>query len=358
MPTLDKDAGSRTITNFVDTLLSLGFHVKFLVPNMYPLYSYTKLLQQKGVEVLHGEGFIYWKHEWEAYFKANINKFDAILLSRSSICTPFVKYLKKHNYPGSMIYYGHDLGFLRTKQELALTGNIALKKIIKKTKADEDFMYENVNHALVISHEEMEYLKKYITTPLHYIPPYFFEVNEVTPPYSERNGILFVGGFHHPPNQDAMRWFLNEIYPALYKENIKFTIAGSEMPEFIFEYKNKYKSLEVLPDVPIETLEMLYAATRIAIVPLQVGAGVKGKVIEAMAKGVPVVGTDRAFEGLNKNEAFIYKGYNTAAEIVENIILTYNNQQRWEQLSAFGKQYVKENFNKENMRQAFKDIIQ
>jgi hypothetical protein len=70
-----------------------------------------------------------------------------------------------------------------------------------------------------------------------------------------------------------------------------------------------------------------------------------------------VVGTDRAFEGLLKNDGFLYHGYNTAAELIENIALTYHNQQQWESLSAFGKNYVKEHFNKENMKQVFKKII-
>jgi glycosyltransferase involved in cell wall biosynthesis len=154
-----------------------------------------------------------------------------------------------------------------------------------------------------------------------------------------------------------MRWFLDDVYEPLEKQGIKLTIAGSEIPDFMYEYKKKFSSLEIMPDVSTATLEALYTQTRIAIVPLKVGAGVKGKVIEAMAKGVPVVGTDRAFEGLLKNDGFLYHGYNTAAELIENIALTYHNQQQWESLSAFGKNYVKEHFNKENMKQVFKKII-
>ena len=358
VPTIDKDAGSRTISNFVDTFLDLGYSVKFLVPNMYPTYNYTKLLQEKGVEVLHGDRFVYWKHKWESYFKENIKKFDAILLSRSSICTPYIKHLKNNGYKGKTIYYGHDLGFLRTEQELEMTGDISLKKVIRKTKADEDYMYQHVTDALMISYEEIAYLKTYITTPLHYIPPYFFTVKKNTAGFDERQGILFVGGFHHPPNQDAMRWFLNDIYGGLEKEGIYLTIAGSEMPDFIFEYKQKFPSLTILPDVPSEQLEELYAAAKIAIVPLTLGAGVKGKVIEAMAKGVPIVGTDKAFEGLLKNDDFIYRNINDPAEFAAEIKKIYHDREIWMKLSDFGKDYVTRSFNKDIMKNVLRSIIE
>lgn len=358
VPTIDKDAGSRTITNFVDSLLSLDYSVKFMVPNLYPEYHYTKLLQQKGVEVLHGDSFVYLKHEWEGYFSNNINKFDAIILSRSSICTPYIKYLKRHNYPGKMIYYGHDLGFLRTEQEIKMGGKKGLEKLLQKTKADEDYMYSNADAALVISHEELAYLKKYVDTPLHYIPPYFFEIQQTTKPFNSRKGILFVGGFQHPPNQDAIRWFVENMYESLEKEGIYLTIAGSEMPQFVLDYKKKYPSLTILPDVPILQLEELYANAKIAIVPLTVGAGVKGKVIEAMAKGVPIVGTDKAFEGLYKTEDFLYKDINDPLAFIAEIMRIYNNAEFWEQLSVFGKAYVSQYFNKAIMKDTLQKIIE
>ncbi len=357
VPTVDKDAGSRTINNFVDTLLSMNCKVKFLVPNMYPPESYMRLLQQKGVEVLHGDKFVYWNHEWENYFKANMNNFDAIILSRSSICTPHLKYLINHHYKGKTIYYGHDLGFLRTEEEARLKGDKALIKVAKKIKADEDFMYNNASNSIVISYDELNFLKGYISKPLHYIAPYFFDVQKKVNSFNQRSGILFVGGFHHPPNQDAMKWFLNNAYKNIESENIKLTIAGSEMPDFMYEYKRQFPSLEILPDVSTDKLEELYNATRIAIVPLTLGAGVKGKVIEAMAKGVPMVGTDKAFEGLYKDESFLYTPVNDADEFARQVVILYSDKQKWDTLSEFGLNYVSQYFNKEKMKEVFSNII-
>ncbi len=357
VPTVDKDAGSRTINNFVDTLLSLDCSVKFLVPNLFPDKAYCKLLQLKGVEVLYGEDYLYYLHQWEQYFEENMNSFDAVLLSRASICIPFIKFLNKHKYKGTTIYYGHDLGFLRTEQEGKLKNDPSLLKVAKKLKADEDFMYTSCDNALMISDVEINYLKSYINTPLHYIPPYFFEPNKYVPGFEQREGILFVGGFQHPPNLEAMTWFLDEMYPALERQNISLTIAGSEMPERILNYRNRFRLLQILPAVSTERLEALYAKTRVAIVPLRVGAGVKGKVVEAMAKGVPIAGTDRAFEGLRSVVDFPYTGRNTCDELTHEILSIYNNKQIWQVMSDFGIAYVQAHFNKENMKLVFKMIL-
>lgn len=358
LPQIDKDAGSRTIANFMDCLQELDYSVIFLGENSNTSKQYQIFYQEKGVEVLYGNKFNFTTKNWKHYLNMNLDNFDAILLSRAHVCMPIMAYLRNNKYKGNIIYYGHDLGFLRVEKDAIQQEDASLLKVAKKLKANEDYMYSTANNSLAINTEEIAFLKEYITKPIHYIPPYFFEVATDGLPFDRRSGILFVGGFNHPPNQDAMRWFLDEIYEPLDKQGIVLTIVGSKMPEFIFKYKERFKSLNIVPDAPVELLNELYTQARIAIVPLTSGAGVKGKVIEAMAKGVPVVGTDVAFEGMPKDANYLYKGANTAQEMIDGILAVYDNKQRWEQLSEFGKQYVRDNFNKAAMRNVFKKIIE
>lgn len=357
VPTIDKDAGSRTISNFVDSLLGLGYVVKFWVPNMYPPQEYVSVLQRKGVEVLHGDPFLSWHEPWKKYFKQNMDFFDAILFSRSSVCIPLMIYFKNNNFKGKTMYYGHDLGYLRLEQEILLNRDISLDLKSKILKAEEDFMYENADHSLVCGYEELTFLKRYISQPIHYVAPYFFEVEKDTAPFEERDGIMFIGGFAHTPNQDAIIWFLNEIYPRIHEKGIKMTIAGSNIPSFIFEYKQQFKLLNIVSNISVDNLNKLYSKSKISVIPLRLGAGVKGKTIEAMSKGIPIAGTFLAFEGIPKDDDFPYKGFNKAEEIAENILHLYSNKQCWEKLSQYGKDYVAANFNKDNMEQLFKKIL-
>lgn len=357
LPQVDKDAGSRTISNFIDALLDLDCSVKFMGENSNTGKHYEKMYQEKGVEVLYGNQFNFGLRGWRHYLKNNLSNFDAIILSRSSVCTPILTFLREQNYTGVTIYYGHDLGYQRLEKEGLEKGDNSLLKQAKKLKAIEDYMYEQSSVSLAISSEEIAYLRNYITKPVLYIPPYYFDVPVNTSPFDSRTGIFFIGGFNHPPNQDAMRWFLEEVYGQLDAQGISLIIAGSKMPDFIFNYKKRFKSLEVLPDVSVEELNAIYTKTRVAIVPLRSGAGVKGKVIEAMAKGVPVVGTDIAFEGMPKDEQYLYRGVNDPQSFAEEVIRVYNDNKKWNELAEFGKQYVRVNFNKEGMKQVFAGLL-
>ncbi len=357
LPQVDKDAGSRCISNFIDAMLALGYYVKFLGENQNVPKPYVKSQQEKGVEVLYGKAFNFDEERWKEYLEKSINDFDAVLLSRASVCLPILKFIRSISYSGKIIYFGHDLGYLRMEQEAAENKDAALFKKAEKIKAAEDFMYAHADNSLVLSYDELAYLKKYITRPLRYVPGYFFEVSNDGPKFEERHGLLFVGGFNHPPNSDAMKFFLEEVYPQLSIHNIGLTIVGSLVPLFIFKYKERFKGVNILSDISVSELDGLYNQSRLAIAPLLSGAGVKGKVIEAMAKGVPVVGTSTAFEGMPKNDDFVYKGVNSASDMIAEILRIYADKITWEKLSAFGKAYVKENFNKENMKSVFKEIV-
>ena len=357
LPTIDKDAGSRTISNFIDSLLALDYSVKFLGENQNIGIHYQIHFQKKGVEVLYGSPYNFYDQSWKGYLKENHKNFDAMLLSRSSVCAPILAYLRTLNYKGNVIYYGHDLGYLRLEQEAAAKNDPELKRQAAVVKAQEDYMYMNADNSLIINDEEARYLKQYIEVPLHYVPPYFFDIKKEVKPFELREGLLFVGGFNHPPNREAVSWFLEQIYSDLYKQGIPLVIAGSKVPAAFYEYEKKFPGLRICADVSDEELNRLYENTRIAIVPLLFGAGVKGKVIESMAKGVPIVGTDIAFEGMPKDGNYKYKGVNTAGDFCGAILSLYNNNKLWSELSEFGQKYVEENFNRDNMKSVFKKLI-
>ena len=120
----------------------------------------------------------------------------------------------------------------------------------------------------------------------------------------EREGILFIGGFSHAPNVDAALWFGKEIYPEILKrQNITFYIVGSNAPD---EVKNlnttgiKYKGF-----VSEHELCDLYQKVRIVVVPLRYGAGIKGKVVDAMYQEVPIISTSVGIEGILEAESCV-----------------------------------------------------
>jgi len=117
--------------------------------------------------------------------------------------------------------------------------------------------------------------------------------------------LLFIGSFVHPPNRDAAKWLVRRLAPELRTERVPFAliIAGLHAPKWL--RKAGGAGVTVISDAP--DLDPLYRSADIVLAPLPHGGGTKNKTLEAMAWGLPVIGTPQAFTGLPQldGEAFV-----------------------------------------------------
>ena len=146
----------------------------------------------------------------------------------------------------------------------------------------------------------------------------------------QRKNIMFVGGFAHGPNVDAVKWFAAEIFPSILEKypNLVFYIVGSSPTEEILALASD--NIVVKGFVSDEELECLYRECRMAIVPLRYGAGMKGKVIEALYNKIPVVTTPIGAEGLEeyKNVLNVCSSAQEFAKCVEDLYEDYAKLER------------------------------
>src|SRR5690606_22523285 len=108
----------------------------------------------------------------------------------------------------------------------------------------------------------------------------------------------FVGGFGHAPNADGVGWFLSEVWPLVQDgaPGLRLMIVGADpAPEILAQACD---GVEIAGSVSEEALDAAYRRARLAIAPLRFGAGVKGKVLEALRHGVPCVTTTVGAQGL------------------------------------------------------------
>lgn len=301
VPTIDCDAGSKTIYEFLQMFIKKGYCIKFVGDNFAQSEPYTTILQQLGIEVLYGD--YYQKHIFE-WFDENKQFIDFVFLNRPHISIKYIDYFaEKTNI--KIIYYGHDLHFLRIKREYELTGDV------KKLDESEEWLKKEL---YLMRHADISYYPSVIEQQeIHKIDPnirvkaitaYTYDTfrQDIDYDFSKRKGILFVGGFVHEPNQDAVIWFVNEIYPHICrKEKIPFYIVGSH-PTVEINRLNGKDGIIVKGFVSDEKLEKLYRECKLVVVPLRYGAGVKGKVVEAMYHGVPIVTTKVGAEGIEAVE--------------------------------------------------------
>lgn len=358
LPKIDKDAGSRCISNFIDCFLSLNYKVTFLgLSQKKPDNLYKTAFQRKGIEVLYGEEVEFENKNYFSFLKKYLHLFDFILLSRGCLCAEALTVLKANGFAGKILYFGHDLGYLRMFQHAKLFSDLNSELIGMKLKAYEDFMYKNADISLVCSTQELINLKNNFSGQIEYIQPYYFETVIQKSSYSDRSGILFVGGFDHFPNQDAIKWFLDFIYPRIQSYAIPINIIGSNIPDFLAEYQKLDANIKLINNASTEYLDQIYSEVRVVIAPLRIGAGVKGKVLEAFSKGLPVVGTDYAFEGIPKEKNFIHFGNNNINNFTAELIKTYFDENYWAKLAEFGPDYINKNFSKDGMLQIFRRVL-
>ncbi|HZL63330.1 MAG TPA: glycosyltransferase family 4 protein, partial [Thermoleophilia bacterium] len=151
--------------------------------------------------------------------------------------------------------------------------------------------------------------------------------------------LLFVGSFLHAPNEEAARYLVRKLAPALRLSGLPFvlTLAGRGAPAWLSQHAGP--DLRVLSDV--DDLAPLYREADVVLAPLAHGGGTKNKTLEAMAWGLPVLGTPQAFTGLGAldGEAFVCTTLETDAMVADLRRLAADPGLR-AHLGAAGRKYV------------------
>ena len=352
VPEFDKDAGSRNTFQYLKMFVDKGYAVKFLPANFSYTKKYTEVLEQMGIEVLYG---VEYKKNIEDWIIMNKDNIDFVYLNRPHVAADYVDFIKE-NTNIKIIFYGHDLHFLRENREFEITGDEYHKNESEKWKKIElDIMKKSdvVYYPSLVEKETIKEIDKSINVKA--IIAYMYENLDLEKKYdiNSRDGILFVGGFRHRPNIDGVLWFTKEIYPLIRKnKNVNFYIVGSNPTNEILRLNGN--GIVVKGFVSDEELEHLYNTCRLVVAPLRYGAGIKGKIIEAMAKGTPIVTTSIGAEGITDSDN-ILKIADEAPKFAKYVCDLYDNQQELQKLMTEGLNYIQKNYSEEAAWNIIKD---
>ncbi|MFC2470256.1 glycosyltransferase [Lachnoanaerobaculum gingivalis] len=339
VPTFDKDAGSKTTFQYIKMFIERGYVVKFLPDNFAKSEPYTSILEQMGVEVLYGNEMRTNIFEWIENNQANI---DIAYLNRPHIATKYIDFIKEKTNI-KVIYYGHDLHFLRERREYELTGDVERKNASAYWKSMELDLMRKASISYYPSNVEVDYIHtfdKKINAKA--ITAYVFEkFGNIDYNPDIREGVLFVGGFSHPPNADALKYFLDNMWDEIYAQiKAPFYIVGSNATDEIKALHNEAKGIIFKGFVSEEELKELYEKVRLVVVPLRYGAGVKGKVIEALYYNDPVITTSVGAEGIDNsyNQMLVA---DEPADFVEKCVNLYNDKEALKAMSKAADDYVR-----------------
>lgn len=345
-PTFDMDSGSLRMYSLLKIVVELGHKVVFWPHNRAFDERYTRALQRLGIEAIYGDV------SFENYMKLYGQHFDAIILSRPNIAIHFAYAAKKFS-KARIIYDTVDLHFLREERKAKVEGTGGDES--RRWKDLEFFLAHLADEVLVVSPVEKEILEQYGFKNKVSVIPNIHSLPECDTPFEQREGLMFIGGFTHLPNEDAVIWFVERILPLIRKQlpTVSFSIVGSNPTRKVKALASATVTVTgYVPDV-----DPYFAKARVFVSPLRYGAGLKGKLGQSFAYGLPVVTTSIGAEGFalcNGRDAFVA---DAEEEFAEKVLKVYQDRNLWETFSRNGRSLIEEDFSPEAVKEKVRALL-
>jgi glycosyltransferase involved in cell wall biosynthesis len=327
VPMFDRDAGSLFMTRFLSAAEASGYHVVFWPDNLL-LGQYGVALQQEGIEVLHG------RRSFEELVRTRAFSFTVVY--RSTMAARYMPALQSARVPFG--YIAVDLEHRRMAGELAESLKDRERRIVRAAEC------VGVHSAV-----EAELLRELGAEHVIELPLPLTHPHEASPGFERRRNLFFLGSTH-PPNVDAIRHFAEQLFPRIRERlgDMQLTIAGN--------VSAAVRDLARSPSInllgPVADLAQYFDANRVFVAPMRFGAGIKGKILEAMNHGIPVVTTPVGAEGigLTHGETAMIAADDDA--FVEHVLALYTNETLWRKVQSAGRELVQRAHSEEVFRKA------
>jgi glycosyltransferase involved in cell wall biosynthesis len=292
---------------------------------------------------------------FEAFFAQREQAFDLIILSRAETAAKVLPACRAYAPSTPIVFDTVDLHFVRRQREAKLTGDKTTHEVAGETQLMELRLAEECDAVLVVSPDEKEILAEKLPGQRIEIVSNIHEIQASILPYDTRRDFLFIGGFEHTPNVDAMLWFVSRIMPLIRKQlpDTKFHIIGSKMPEAV----RALECEDVVAHGYVENVDSFFESCLLSVAPLRWGAGVKGKINQSMSFGVPVVSTTVGVEGMHLTHGENVLVADAASNFADEVVRLHHDAQLWERLSKNGIKNVEEYFSLAAARRSLEELL-
>ncbi len=254
-----------------------------------------------------------------------------------------------------------DLHFLRYARQTAVkeSRDFRLDDLFSDIAKREIASILRCDLSLMVSKYEMELLLsqfKISKDNLYYLPIFANKLDAI-PTYSERDDFVFIGNFLHEPNWDCVKYLANCIWPLLHSKlpKTKLLVYGAYAAQKVLELHKPQQNLFILGRA--ENAEKVVKKAKVVLAPIRFGAGIKGKLIEAMQCGTPSVSTSIGAEAIN--DGLNWNGFirDNPIEFVDAAVSLYQEENIWIQSQKNGFEILEKRFNKSSFNMDFMDVV-
>jgi GT2 family glycosyltransferase/glycosyltransferase involved in cell wall biosynthesis len=330
LPMPEKDAGSLRMFHILNILHRLGHRVIFVPDNLADIPPYGDELRKRGIEVVYHP----YTKKVRDYLIAHGLEFDAVVLSRCDFARKHIADIRLHAPQSRVIFDTVDLHFLRTNREAEITNDPEVRQKAREKEQLEYDLIDQADETWVVSSVEQKLLREARPDKSIEIVPTIVDVPGSNTPFLLRRDFLFIGGFQHTPNIDAVIFFLEKIHP-LVKERLgdaKFYIIGDKAPPEVVALASDNVIITGLQS----DVRPFFESVKLSVAPLRYGAGIKGKINLSMGFGVPVVATSLAVEGMALIDHEDILIADEAEDFAQALIELYESEELWNRLSQNG----------------------
>jgi len=330
VPMPDKDSGSLRMFQILKILRQLGHRVTFVPDNLAYEPPYTCELQKRGIEVVYHP----YVKKVRDYLLAHGSGFDVILLSRCDFARKHIADVRLHAPQSRIIFDTVDLHYVREDSEARLTRDPEIRRKAQEKQRLEHELIDQADETWVVSPVEQQLLQERCPGKSIQLLSNIVDISGSKTPFAVRRDFLFIGGFEHRPNIDAVLFFAQKIYPLVIEHlcDAKFYIIGDKAPPEIAALAS-----EKVVVAGLQTdVRPFFDSIRLSVAPLRFGAGVKGKINQSMAFGVPVVATSLAVEGMGLTDREDILVADEPNEFGRALIELYESEELWTRLSENG----------------------
>ncbi|MCQ2495201.1 MAG: glycosyltransferase [Lachnospiraceae bacterium] len=327
-------------------LKKLWAYFKSLNSKLNPNYKYGNVLTKE----------IFSQITMQMKLLANNGYIPDVIILEWTWMLLFIDEVKKIFPKSKYVASEHDVSFLGAERQIDLVTGLKKKRAIKYYNALKRNELASINKCdIVFTHnykDKQLLLENGISEQkIDTIVPYYLKKNIKREP--QKGSILFYGAMNRIENSSAAIWFIKNVMPLLEDMAIHFVILGNNPPEEL----KKYESDKVTVTGFVDDVTPYFEEAMCLVAPLLMGAGIKVKIIEAMAMGVPVLTNDIGIEGINAKDRKEYLCCETAREYEKCIRNMINNYIELEIVGVGGKKLIESEYDLDKSFEHYADRI-